>query len=260
MNPGIVMQFLTSLYISGLSTASVTSTLSALNYINKLTGSPDLYQNFCLSRLLKGMKSVNPSKDTRLPITPEILTKLCEAVSKIFNDGYQKSLLRAMFLLAFYGFLRIGEISCEASSTNNKNLLHLHNINVDKTSKAMVISFTDYKHKTTSNSFNLAISPQTGGQCPVKAMVEYLKVRGHLPGPLFLFHGMPVRRSYFTSSLHKLLKYLKYNTDLYKTHSFRIGAATTAIARGLSADQVKLMGRWKSDAYKSYIRVKSISM
>ena len=40
----------------------------------------------------------------------------------------------------------------------------------------------------------------------------------------------------------------------YSSHSLRIGGATTAIMYGASEAQLKIMGRWKSDAFKKYIR------
>ena len=37
-------------------------------------------------------------------------------------------------------------------------------------------------------------------------------------------------------------------------HSFRIGAATAAVAQGLPEALIKTLGRWQSSAYMTYIR------
>lgn len=39
----------------------------------------------------------------------------------------------------------------------------------------------------------------------------------------------------------------------FSGHSIRKGAAVTAAAKGISRDNIKLLGRWKSDAVDIYI-------
>ena len=46
----------------------------------------------------------------------------------------------------------------------------------------------------------------------------------------------------------------------YKAHSFRIGAATTAADMGMSETHIQLMGRWKSTAFRRYIRIPMLQM
>lgn len=45
----------------------------------------------------------------------------------------------------------------------------------------------------------------------------------------------------------------------YKSHSFRIGTALWATANGMLDAQIRLFGRWKSNAFLLYIRIPSIS-
>ena len=39
----------------------------------------------------------------------------------------------------------------------------------------------------------------------------------------------------------------------YNTHSFLIGVATTANEKGISDVNIKMLGRWKSNAYQQYV-------
>ena len=41
----------------------------------------------------------------------------------------------------------------------------------------------------------------------------------------------------------------------FSGHSFRIGAASTAAAKGVAESTVQTLGRWASDSYKRYIRI-----
>ncbi|KAL1260410.1 hypothetical protein QQF64_008237 [Cirrhinus molitorella] len=45
-----------------------------------------------------------------------------------------------------------------------------------------------------------------------------------------------------------------FSPELYSSHSFRIVAATTAAERGVPESTIKLLGRWSSSAYETYIR------
>ena len=41
---------------------------------------------------------------------------------------------------------------------------------------------------------------------------------------------------------------------IYSGHSFRIGAATTALRAGISDANIKMLGRWESSAYQLYLK------
>jgi hypothetical protein len=58
----------------------------------------------------------------------------------------------------------------------------------------------------------------------------------------------------------KVLTITGLNVKNYKSHRFRIGAATTAWAKGFSEEQIQQMGRWNSKAFKKYIRIPLLSL
>ena len=56
-----------------------------------------------------------------------------------------------------------------------------------------------------------------------------------------------------TRTLRQLLSQASFNHMTYASHSFRIGATTTADAAGLPAWIIKNLGHWSSNACLSYI-------
>ena len=55
-------------------------------------------------------------------------------------------------------------------------------------------------------------------------------------------------------------RYNNLDSSLYEAHSFRIGAASWAAAKGFSDSQIRLLGRWKSNAFLKYIRTPSLDL
>ena len=53
---------------------------------------------------------------------------------------------------------------------------------------------------------------------------------------------------------------LNLNVKLYNVRSFHIGAATSANQAGIPTLHIKVLGRWKSDAYQWYIRISPESL
>ena len=59
--------------------------------------------------------------------------------------------------------------------------------------------------------------------------------------------------STFTSRLRKLLLQIGYNATEYSCHSFRRGGASLAFRLGLSRNEIKKRGDWRSHAVDEYI-------
>ena len=91
--------------------------------------------------------------------------------------------------------------------------------------------------------------------CPITAIIPYLALRGAKQGPLFLYQsGNYLTRQDFTTLLRTTLRQAGLDGSQYAAHSFRIGAATTAKEAGISDVHIKMLGRWKSNAYQLYVR------
>ena len=91
--------------------------------------------------------------------------------------------------------------------------------------------------------------------CPVAAVLAYMVQRGSQAGPFFLFEdGRRLTRDRLVAEVRRALERAGVDPSHYSSHSFRIGAATTAAACGLQDSLIKTLGRWESAAYTVYIR------
>ena len=85
-------------------------------------------------------------------------------------------------------------------------------------------------------------------------MKQYIRLWSAFSGPLFCHaNGFPLTRYQFGAVLSKSLSNLGLPLSCYKSHSFRIGHATTLAMAGIPTEQIKSMGRWKSNIYTTYI-------
>ena len=67
--------------------------------------------------------------------------------------------------------------------------------------------------------------------------------------------GKPLTGMALVSWLKSTLQQIGVNPTQFSGHSFLIGAATTAAARGIGDATIQTLGRWKSDSYTRYIRI-----
>ena len=96
--------------------------------------------------------------------------------------------------------------------------------------------------------------------CPVTSMMSYL-VRGSLAGPLFVYpDGSFLTRDHFVEEVRGALDSTGVDPTLFNSHSFRIRAATTAVARGLEDSLIKTLGRWESSAYLCYTKIPRLEL
>ena len=85
--------------------------------------------------------------------------------------------------------------------------------------------------------------------------MPYLALRGPRQGPLFLYQGGSyLTRQGFTTLVRTTLQQAGLDDSQYAAHSFRIGAATTEEEVRILDVHMKMLGRWKSNAYQLYVR------
>ena len=163
-----------------------------------------------------------------------------------------------MFLVAFYGFFRVGELTIKTPERRH-SVLQFQSLSFLKSHnevEAAKLVITDYKHNTTGRPFSIIIHREsTVHCCPVEFLLRLCRMRGSNSGPLFsLADGSAVKTEVFTRQLKGAVAFCDLDCSSYKSHSFHIGAASLPAENGMSDAQIRGLGRWKSDAFKLYIR------
>ena len=203
------------------------------------------------------------SRTTRLPITIQIMQEI-KAILQQHPHSYHSIMMWATCCVAFFGFLRCNEFTVP-SQTGYDPAVHLSYSDVavdNRDSPTMVvISIKQSKTDPLRKGVQITLGATQDDVCPIKAIMPYLAIRGSQPGPLFLTKDNHfLTQSAFRTNLLSILQEVGLDTKSYNTHSFRIGAATSAESAGLTESQIKSLGRWKSDAYRHYIKPTPIQM
>ena len=247
--------YVTHLFNIGLKPNTVQSHVSAISYFHKINGLSDPSHSFFISKLLRGIQKEVPTSDSRMPISKTLLMQLVTVLPDCTSTTYERIMLTAMFLSAYFLCLRVGEIAKSSNVSNMITLQQVSSVTVRGIIVAYLFQFTEYKHHKGHKPI-LRLETQSKGKfCPVKCLTQYLAVRTNAPGPLFLTKSAkPITRLQFWTVLKKCLSKLGRDAANFGTHSFRIGRCTDMVRDGYSDEKIKKIGRWKSTAFRAYNR------
>ena len=159
----------------------------------------------------------------------------------------------------FFGFLRAGEFTVESLATFEETVhITTQDVSVDSVISPTMIRLRLKQSKTDPFRHGAVITLGRTRQdsCPVSALLSYLVQRGKVGGPLFTFSDRSsLSRQKLVSEVQRALASEGMSCKGFPGHSFRIGAATTAKAKGVADSTQKTLGRWKSNAFQLYIRL-----
>ena len=105
------MLFIAKCYEDNLAASTVLTYISALSYFHKIKGMIDPTCNFVVKKCLHGYQKSKTTHDYRKPITYGILMKLIASLAFTTNSHFIRIPLKAMYLLAFHGLLRLVEFT-----------------------------------------------------------------------------------------------------------------------------------------------------
>lgn len=241
-----------------LSANSIPRYISVVNLLHKEGDVPCPSHNFMVSSLLKGIQRKKGTTVSRkLPITPHVLIR----IKLSLNLNLQEDLIFwSICVTMFFGFFRKGSLL--HSNGVFKSSQHIRR--QDFTFHPWGISVKVRHSKTIQLqqrclSVPLVALSNNNALCPVRALLLAFTstVGADLNGPPFVTcrHGLFSQFSpnLFSTKLKHVLEKAGLPQHEYSGHSFRRGAATWAMEKGMPPDLIQILGDWKSDTYKIYI-------
>ncbi|CAC5357931.1 unnamed protein product [Mytilus coruscus] len=198
--------------------------------------------------MLEGLKRSKFSKDKRLQITSELLARIIEKLPSICYSAYESLFFAAAFSVAFHSFLRVGEL-VYTKLGQAQNIISIHGTQILCGAKGEFIRLhiMHSKGDQTGKGISIDIRKTDSTVCLIQLLKRYLRVRPNKNGPL-LCHlgGKCVSRYQFSGILSKALDVIGIDSSGYKSE---------ASAKGVSNEEIMKLGRWKSGAYRSHIRL-----
>ena len=247
----------------GVQSSTLKSYFSAIKFILKQDGYEWNDNKMLLSSLVKSCKLENDRVKIRLPIQKGLLEMLLFEIERKFNvadpQPYLECMYKALFSLSYYGMFRVGELTLGPHTAKACNV-HVGN-NKDK---ILVVLYTSKTHGVETGPQKIKISavktPKLSHKffCPIESVIRFMSIRGCYTAnseQFFVFRDKsPVKPCHLRTIIRELLDRLGLDGLLYDVHSFRIGRTCDLEKLGYSVDQIKSLGRWKSNAVYRHLK------
>ena len=223
--------------------------LSAVLIFFSLVGHTTSLEDLPRVRLaLDGYKRMSPkaTQKRKLRITTTILRKLQPHVRQ---QSPKERVIWALMVTATQGLFRLGELTVR--SADDTDYLTWAHYRTMEAARGIFLpdSKTDWLRRGVE--IILADLPQ---QICAPPLLDALRGSASSADPMFAVKGKPVTRNMVLSLLKTLLRRANIQSSA-SGHSFRQGGAQSLFDAGLSIEDIKIFGRWKSDAFRAYIEM-----
>ena len=243
----LYMQYLCN---EGLVATSIKRHVSALKTIGRWEGYqiPDKWE-LEVTMLLRGIEKQQKHQVRQaLPFTPEILQK----IFKTFDRSSKDTTMWAIFVTAFLSFLRKSHFTVNEQGESEHLILQKHVKLLNDRVELVIVST-----KTSLETMTIPLLKNENKLfCPVRA-IELMRRRNPEQGadaPAFIVEGEAVKYADLLNEIKHRVRIVGLDPTKYSSHSFRRGGATTAAQAGLTENEIKNLGGWKSECFRQYIQ------
>ena len=199
--------------------------------------------------MLKAISRARPPPRQAAPLGYDQLALMISCLS----GSRDHLIIASSITLHYFACLRASELCADLQQgiipLRSHISFHLH-------SSPPTMTFRVNSSKTNPHGFTVHVGCSLKPVCAV--CITYFYLHSHpLPpaAPLYQFNsGQHLTYALYNSLLKQLLAKAGFDPAIYSSHSLRAGAATQAARSGLPREDIKRLGRWKSQAYEAYLR------
>jgi hypothetical protein len=179
-----VCKFTAYLFQTNLSHFSIKYYLSGISYFSRVNDFEDPTQKFVIKKMLEVIKRSKPkTRDTRLPITKELLVIILRILPFVCVSQYERKFFSAAFSVAYHGLLRVGKIAF--NGIHSRHGIAISNVSI-LGNGLLNISIPSSKIDQIGMSTFISLQPQINKDvCPCNLMRSFLTDRPLIPGPVF---------------------------------------------------------------------------
>jgi hypothetical protein len=253
-----------------LQTSTIKSYLSGIKFIHTLKNlhSSHITDDLLIPLLLRGVSHVNavsnPHNNTRRVVTFPLLLQLGHRIANTTWSPLTKQVVWSASTTGFFASTRMGEILAKGEHTHAPDSDLTWTDVRESSSTSLLIRIK--QPKSGENCEFVDLFPFPGFQCCPVAALRALKKKQILAGsfdeslPVFRFDtGKNLTQSQLNRTLQDLLSDLcTPGQNTISCHSFRAGIPSTLslFPHLATDDMIKGWGRWQSDCYQRYTRLK----
>ncbi|XP_052235592.1 uncharacterized protein LOC127847607 [Dreissena polymorpha] len=229
--------------------------MSGISFVHKIRGFYNPFSNFVVSKMLEGCKRLRQQQDLRVPISLGMLNRLVSVLPNVCFSKFETKLFTAVFYLAYFGLFRISELVVCSNNTKDRALCK-QDITFEGLNNAIIIRVRMSKTNQTGRPVFVRIPSNQETSICINAVKEYVAIAPARSEQFFCHaNNTPMTRYQFSAVLSKACAQAGISSKVL-SHSFRIGRATDLALQGYSDETIKRMGRWSSNCYSGYIRMK----
>jgi len=260
------------LHIRKIQPQSVRTYLASITMLHKLKGYTDFtISDTMMAMILRGAGNLVLASPTQPHNSRRVMSLplLRHFGHKLAMANWHSMTTQCMWtagLLAFFGTIRMGELLSGSESTfDESTTLTWGDVLYREEDDSFLLHLKIPKSAVREGEFVDIFPFKKFGCCPVAALKEHHKIqtaagRGRWQDPVFIFpNGKMMTKSCLNQALKTLMQDVcDFTVNSLSCHSFRAGVPSELERHPdmMSSDDIKGWGRWNSEAYEKYTRLK----